>query len=141
VDCAIASTISGMVRTDGAILEIGTISATTQAATIGQAVKKSGRTTGLTRSTVSGLNATVSVAYENECAGGSAFTKTFTGQIVIKNNGRRFLNSGDSGSLMVQDVTTNPRAVGLLFAGSSSSAIANPIGQVLSFLNATMVGN
>jgi hypothetical protein len=29
----------------------------------------------------------------------------------------------------------------LLFAGSSSTAIANPIGQVLSFLGATMVGN
>jgi hypothetical protein len=41
---------------------------------------------------------------------------------------------------MVEDVANNPRAVGLLFAGSSSTAIANPIGQVLSFLNATMVG-
>jgi hypothetical protein len=90
---------------------------------------------------VNGLNATVRVAYENECAGGSAFTKTYTGQILIKNNGRRFLNSGDSGSLMVEDAATNARAVGLLFAGSSSIAVANPIGQVLSFLNATMVGN
>jgi len=129
------------VRTDGAILEVGTISATTVAAFINQAVKKSGRTTGLTRSKVTGLNATISVAYDNECAGGAAFTKTFTGQIVIANKGSRFLNSGDSGSLMVEDVATNPRAVGLLFAGSSTSAIANPIGQVLSFLGATMVGN
>jgi hypothetical protein len=141
VDAAIAQMISGMVRTDGAILDIGTISATTIGASIGQAVKKSGRTTGLTRSSVTGLNATVSVQYSNECAGGVAFTKTFTGQIVIKNRGSRFLNSGDSGSLMVQDVTTNPKAVGLLFAGSSTSAIANPIDQVLSFLGATMVGN
>jgi hypothetical protein len=141
VDCAIASVIPGQVRTDGAILEIGTISSTTQAASIGQAVKKSGRTTGLTRSSVSGLNATISVQYDNECAGGVAFTKTFTGQIVVRNNGSRFLNSGDSGSLMVQDISTNPRAIGLLFAGSSSTAIANPIGQVLSFLGATMVGN
>ena len=140
VDCAIASVIPGQVRTDGAILEIGTISSQTIAASLNQAVKKSGRTTGLTRSTVTGLNATISVQYDNECAGGVAFTKTFTGQIVVKNNGSRFLNSGDSGSLMVQDVTTNPRAVGLLFAGSSSTAIANPIGQVLSFLGATMVG-
>jgi hypothetical protein len=108
---------------------------------VGQAVKKSGRTTGLSRSTISGLNATVSVQYENECAGGVAFTKTFTGQIVVKNKVSRFLNSGDSGSLMVEDAATNPRAVGLLFAGSSTSAIANPIGQVLSFLGATMVGN
>ena len=141
VDCSVGQVIPGMVRSDGAILEIGTISSQTVAASIGKAVKKSGRTTGLTRSSISGLNATISVSYENECAGGTAFTKTFTGQIVVKNNGSRFLNSGDSGSLMVEDVTTNARAVGLLFAGSSSTAIANPIGQVLSFLGATMVGN
>ena len=140
VDAAIAQVVPGMVRTDGAILEIGTISSTTVAASLNQAVKKSGRTTGLSRSTVSGLNATVSVQYENECAGGAAFTKTFTGQILVKNKGSRFLGGGDSGSLMVQDVTTNPKAVGLLFAGSSSTAIANPIGQVLSFFGATMVG-
>jgi hypothetical protein len=141
VDCSVAKVVAGQVRTDGAILEIGPISSQTVGASIGQAVKKSGRTTGLTRSSISGLNATVSIAYDNECAGGAAFTKTFTGQIVISNNGSRFLNSGDSGSLMVEDVATNPRAVGLLFAGSSSTAIANPIGQVLSFLGATMVGN
>jgi len=141
VDAAIAQITTGMVQTNGSILEVGTISAATQPAAVGQAVKKSGRTTGLTRSSVTGLNANVSVQYENECAGGAAFVKSYTGQIVIRNKGSRFLNSGDSGSLMVQDVATNPRAVGLLFAGSSSSAIANPIGQVLSFLNATMVGN
>jgi hypothetical protein len=141
VDVAIASVISGMVRTDGAILDVGTISASTVGAALNQAVKKSGRTTGLTRSKISGLNANVSVSYENECAGGTAFTKSYTGQIVISNRGSKFLNSGDSGSLMVEDVTTNARAVGLLFAGSSTSAIANPIGQVLSFLGATMVGN
>ena len=141
VDCAVARVSSGMVRTDGAILEIGTISSSTVTAAINQAVKKSGRTTGLSRSRVSGLNATISVAYDNECAGGAAFTKTFTGQIVITNRGSKFLNSGDSGSLMVEDIGTNPRAVGLLFAGSSSTAIANPISQVLSFLGATMVGN
>ncbi|MBA4312626.1 MAG: hypothetical protein C0417_08345 [Chlorobiaceae bacterium] len=141
VDAGYAQVITGMVRTDGAILEIGTISATTIAATVGQAVKKSGRTSGLTRSSVSGLNATVSIAYDNECAGGAAFTKTFTGQIVIKNRASKFLKSGDSGSLMVQDVITNPKAIGLLYAGSSTTAIANPIASVLSWAgNATMVG-
>jgi hypothetical protein len=140
VDCAIAAAVPGMVRTDGAILEIGTISNTTVSAFINQAVKKSGRTTGLTHSSVSGLNATISVTYDNECAGSTAFTKTFTGQIVIANPGHSFLNSGDSGSLMVEDVATKPRAVGLLFAGSSTDAIANPISQVLTFLGATMVG-
>ena len=140
VDCSIGKVVSGKVRTDGSILEIGTISKTTAAAFINQPVKKSGRTTGLSRSTVSGLNATISVTYDNECAGGTAFTKTYTGQIVIKNRGSKFLNSGDSGSLMVEDVATNPRAVGLLFAGSNSDAIANPIDEVLAFLGATMVG-
>jgi len=145
VDCSVAQAIPGMVS--GAILEIGTISSTTVGASLNQAVKKSGRTTGLSSSKVSGLNATISVAYDNECAGGAAFTKTFTGQIVIANTGSKFLNSGDSGSLMVENVTANPRAVGLLYAGSSTSAIANPIDEVLTFIGgklggtATMVGN
>ena len=140
IDSAVAQVISGMVRSDGAILEIGTISSTTVSAFINQNVKKSGRTTGLTRARVTGLNATVNITYDNECAGGVAFTKTFTGQIVTSNNGSKFLAGGDSGSLMVEDVATNPHAVGLLYAGSSTSAIANPINQVLSFLGATMVG-
>jgi hypothetical protein len=86
------------------------------------------------------------LTYENECAGGASFTKTFTGQIVIANKSSKFLNSGDSGSLMVQNLATNPRAVGLLYAGSSTSAIANPIGEILQFIGtalggtATMVG-
>ncbi len=142
VDASVAQVMPGYVRTDGAILEIGTISSQTVAASLNQAVKKSGRTTGLTRSKISGLNASLSIIYDNECAGGTAFTKTFTGQIIISNRGSRFLAGGDSGSLMVEDVTTNPRAVGLLFAGSSTFAVANPIGDVLSFLGktATMVG-
>jgi len=138
VDAAIAPVISGMVRTDGAILEVGTISSQTVAAYVGQKVKKSGRTSGLTRTTVYALNATISVAYENECAGGSAFTKQFTGQIVFK--GGRFIQAGDSGSLAVEDITTNPRAVGLCFAGSSLYGFGNPIGQVLSYFGASMVG-
>jgi hypothetical protein len=41
---------------------------------------------------------------------------------------------------MVEDVSTNPRAVGLLYAGGGGTAVANPIGAVLSHLGATMVG-
>lgn len=140
VDASIAQVVPGMVRSDGAILEIGTISSQTVAASLNQAVKKSGRTTGLTRSKISGLNGTVLVAYDDECAGDTAFTKTFTGQIIISNRASKFLAGGDSGSLMVEDVSTNPRAVGLLFAGSRSLAVANPIGDVLNFFGATMVG-
>ena len=74
-------------------------------------------------------------------AGCELVSSGFAGISLFANRGSRFLNSGDSGSLMVEDVATNPHAVGLLFAGSSSTAIANPIGQVLSYLGATMVGN
>jgi hypothetical protein len=147
VDVGLAQVYPGAVNTNGAILGIGTISKTTRSPALRLGVKKSGRTTGLTASTISGLNATIKVAYDNECAGGAAFTKTFTGQIVITNKGSKFLKSGDSGSLMVENVATNPRAVGLLYAGSNTSAIANPIGEVLQFVGgklggvATMVGN
>jgi hypothetical protein len=141
VDVSIAAVNPGKVKSDGSILEIGTISSRTVAAAINQPVKKSGRTTGLTRSKVSGLNATVSVAYDNECAGDAAFTKVYTGQIIISNRTSKFLAGGDSGSLMVEDASNNPRSVGLLFAGSSSLAVANPIDEVLDFLGAAMVGN
>ena len=147
VDAAIAQIVDGMVDANGEILGIGRISSQTAAPTLNKPVKKAGRTTGLTRSKISGLNATISVSYENECAGGAAFIKTFTGQIVISNRGSSFLDSGDSGSLMVEDVATNAKAVGLLYAGSSSYAIANPIDQVLTYIGtklggtATMVGN
>lgn len=147
VDAAIAQVVDGMVDANGEILGIGRISSQTAAAALNKPVKKSGRTTGLTKSKISGLNATISVSYENECAGGAAFTKTFTGQIVISNRGSSFLAGGDSGSLMVEDVATNAKAVGLLYAGSSSYAIANPIDQVLTYIGtqlggaATMVGN
>ena len=141
VDCAIAQVNPGMVRTDGAILEIGTISSQTAPAFINQAVKKSGRTTGLTRNVVIGLNATIRVDYDNECDGHFAFSKVFTGQIMVGSRSGQFLDDGDSGSLLVEDVATNPRAIGLLFAGGSTDAIANPIDEVLSFLGATMVGN
>jgi hypothetical protein len=140
VDCAVARVIGGMVRTNGAILGIGTISRYTAAAALNQHVKKSGRTSGLTRSWVSGLNATIRIEFTNECHGGTYY-KTFYGQIVVANPSNSFLRAGDSGSLMVQDVSPNPRAIGLLFAGNNSAAFANPIGQVLSFLGATMVGN
>jgi hypothetical protein len=110
------------------------------AASIGQAVKKSGRTTGLTTSTVAGINGTVSVTYDNECAGGTAFTKTYVRQILIRNPRSRFLAGGDSGSLLVENKTTNPRAIGLLFAGSSTTAVANAIGEVLKQYGASMVG-
>jgi len=141
VDCSSAVADLSAVDGSGAIDKIGQPTAGGGVgAFVGQDVKKHGRTTGLTRSTVTFLNATVSVQYDNECAGGAAFVKTFTGQIITSNF-PTFIAGGDSGSLMVEDVRKNPNAVGLLFAGSSSDAVANPIGQVLSFFGgATIVG-
>jgi hypothetical protein len=139
IDAAIAEVRAGQVRTDGSILEIGPIASATAAPFVGQDVKKSGRTTGLTRSSVSGLNATITVGYTDECAGNN-LSVTYTGQVLISNRGSRFLNSGDSGSLMVEDVATAPRAVGLLYAGSNSIAVANPIADILNHFQATMVG-
>ena len=138
-DAAIAAVVPGQVRADGAILEVGQISSTPVESFLGQRVKKSGRTTGLTTSRIEALNATVSVGYTSEC-GGPQYTSTYTGQIIVANRGSKFIAGGDSGSLMVEDVGTNPRAVGLLFAGSSSIAIANPISDVLEHFGVTLVG-
>lgn len=143
VDASIAQVVPGMVSPTGEILEIGTLSKSTVAAALKKTVKKSGRTSKLTRSYISGLNGTINVVYDNECAGGTAFTKTFTGQIIVSNRSQTFLRAGDSGSLLVEDVTTKPRAIGLLYAGSNTLAVANPINEVLYHFgsNFTMVGN
>jgi len=99
---------------------------------LGLAVKKSGRTTGLTTGSISATDVTVDVSY------GSGKTARFVNQILVTPG--TFIDSGDSGSLMVEDLDPTPHAVGLLFAGSSSVAIANPIDDVLSAFGVTMVG-
>ncbi len=137
VDAAIAKIVAGQVNTEGSILEIGTISKTPRSAFIGQQVKKSGRTSGLTTGKVSAINATVSVQYENECAG-SAYVTTFKNQILVTPG--TFIKPGDSGSLLVENIAANPRPVGLLFAGGSTVAVANPIQNVLTALNVSFVG-
>ena len=138
VDCAIAEVIPGMVDAGGSILEIGEISATPLEAYVGLEVKKSGRTTGLTRGTVSSINGNFNVGGTDEC-GGESTTEYFTGQIVIF--GPRVSGAGDSGSLVVEDVDTNPRAIGLLFAGAGNQAVLNPIDDVLAYFGISLVGN
>jgi hypothetical protein len=134
VDASIAETKD--TRVIGSILGIGPISSATATPSVRLGVKKSGRTTGVTRSSVSGLNATIRIVYDNECAGGAGLERIFQGQIVIGNKGRRFLDGGDSGALLLEDKVHFPRALGLLFAGSNSTAIANPIAEVLAFVSA-----
>ena len=138
VDCAIAEVMPGTVDPMGSILEVGVLSSQTLDAYIGLLVKKSGRTTGLTRGSVTSINGNFTIGGSDEC-GGESTTAYYTGQIVI--TGRKISNSGDSGSLVVEDVTTNPRAVALLFAGGRNTAICNPIDDVLSYLGVSMVGN
>lgn len=99
-------------------------------------VKKSGCTTGLTTGTIKSVNLTVSITYDKRCGIGNR-TALFVNQIGISPGG--FSAAGDSGSLIVEDVGTCPRAVGLLFAGSNSITIVNPIGNVLNAFGVSMV--
>lgn len=140
VDAALAEVLPGMVDESGHILDIGPLSRLTLNARLGLKVKKSGRTTGLTRSRVVLCNATVKVPYGSECGGGTAFTQRFTGQIMVANGGASFLDHGDSGSLLVEDVDGYPRAVGLLFCSNRTYAVANPIREVLARYKVAMVG-
>ena len=100
---------------------IGTRAIGTQPATLGLEVVKSGRTTGVTRGLVTDVDADVDV---NGYPGG---TQSFDGQIIVDHDESIFSAPGDSGSLVV---TEERRAVGLLFAGSSSHTILNHIDDV-----------
>jgi len=137
VDAAIAQTRNGAVDPSGSILNIGQVSSLTALPAVGLPVQKMGRTTGLTSGVISAVNVTVNVSYNTACGIGSQTAK-FTGQIMISTPG--FSAGGDSGSLIVEDCSPYPRPVGLLFAGSDTVTVANPIGTVLSSLKVQMVG-
>lgn len=140
VDAAIAQVVSEAVEPNGAILDIGTVSYEIVEPSISQPVKKSGRTTGLTIGTVDAINVTVDVSYTKYCGGGGTQTARFVNQISIA--GVSFCGAGDSGSLIVENVASNPRAAGLLFAGNSNGSvtIANPISAVLNAFDVAMPG-
>jgi len=132
IDAAIATVSTATVGTQTPSGGYGEPSSTTSPAKLGMPVQKYGRTTGLTRGTVSGLNATVIISYDVGQA-------RFVGQVIVQRSGGRFSDSGDSGSLIVTDDAHNS-PVALLFAGSSSSTIANPINLVLEAFNVTIDG-
>jgi hypothetical protein len=138
VDSAIAEIVSSKVRTNGDILDIGQISSSTVLPTIGLAVQKSGRTTGLTFGTIAAIDVTVSIKYPSGCGSRRGKNAKFVNQILINDSG--FSSGGDSGSLVV---TTDPipRALGLLFAGSATTTICNPIDDVLDAFGVSLVGN
>ncbi|HET8781379.1 MAG TPA: hypothetical protein VFM63_03090 [Pyrinomonadaceae bacterium] len=135
VDAAVATLRAGQMDATGFIEDIGVPSSTIALPAIGLGVAKSGRTTGFTTGTISSINTSVSVQYQQGCGKGKKFTVSFTNQIVISSS--TFSAGGDSGSLIVtNNAAHNP--VGLLFAGSSTTTIANPIGLVLTRLGAAM---
>lgn len=126
VDCAIASL---SVASDCGMISGYTPSTSTVSPSVGLAVKKTGRTSGLTHGSIAGINVTIQVNY------GSPGVATFVNQIYVASN---FIRSGDSGSLMVTENGNNP--VGLCFAGGSGSSFANPIGPVLQGLGVSVCG-
>lgn len=100
---------------------------TVVAPSVGLAVKKTGRTSGLTHGTIQAINVTIQVQYS------TGQIATFTNQIQTPGT---FIRSGDSGSLMVTETNADP--VGLCFAGGSGASFANPIGPVLQAFGATV---
>lgn len=148
VDAALALAAPGAVDPTGAILGLGTsgpdqqLSAappmagrgeTLSASNLGMEVVKSGRTTGLTCSSIEAVALTVRVEYYKDCAETQPYTtKTYTNQIGI--SGAHFTDSGDSGALVLD--ASNAQAIGLYFAGGTDGdghglSVANPIGDVL----------
>ncbi|MFW6089940.1 MAG: PKD domain-containing protein, partial [Gemmatimonadota bacterium] len=98
-------------------------------------VQKFGRTTAHTTGTVAETNVEVSVCYETRGPFQCASAATFVNQFTITPGS--FSSGGDSGSLIVtDDGSADP--VGLLFAGSDTRTIANPIGAVLDRFDAVI---
>jgi hypothetical protein len=124
IDAAVALTTVDDVGAETPEGGYGSPSRWTTEANIGMSVQKYGRTTGYTVGEVTGLNATIDVGY----SGGTA---RFKDQIVITGNG--FSAGGDSGSLIVSKgvLMGDRRPVGLLFAGTATTTLANPIDVVL----------
>jgi len=158
VDAAIAQVVAGKVDPTGKIIYLGAttdsngvpVTDAPQGGTglpassvaVGRAVAKSGRSTGLTCSTVEATTMSTNVSYTVNCDGtGTKFTTNYTNQIGVI--GGDFSGEGDSGSLIVTQDTANP--VALLYAGSDTDTVGNPVADVLNFFasggnNVTFVG-
>jgi hypothetical protein len=145
IDAAIAQVVPGAVDPQGNILYLGGAADSNGVplpgapdagagiiATLGMPVAKSGRSTGLTCSTVLSVNINTSVEYNKSCDGsGASFTVEYNNQVDV--TGGDFAAEGDSGSLIVSQNTADP--VALLYAGSDADVVANPVAQVLAFFS------
>jgi len=140
VDAAIAQIVSGQLDTSGNILLLGAtadangvpVAAPPHAgsgviANVGTLVAKSGRSSGLTCSAIETTPATFSVVYAKTCGGSTSFTVMYSNQVGV--SGGAFSQEGDSGALIVTQSTADP--VALLFAGSDTDTVGNPIQDVL----------
>ena len=145
VDAAIAQVLTGSVDSAGNILYLGGTtdangvpvpgaphSGTGLAATVNMSVAKSGRSTGLTCSTVLAVNIDASIQYTKNCDGsGTPFTVVYNNQVDVA--GGDFSAEGDSGSLIVSQTTADP--VALLYGGSDTDTVGNPVAPVLNFFS------
>ena len=122
VDAAIARPLDDQDVIDE-ILEIGTIQGLATGE-LGMAIKKSGRTTGLTTGEIQQIDVTANVQY------GPGQVATFSDQLLAG----AMSQGGDSGSAVVDN---DNRLVGLLFAGSDTTTIINRIENVFSVLDLT----
>lgn len=133
VDCATALVDPSDVRPEMVRLAQGVpryfpIGSTTIPAQPGMTVGKSGRTTQITAGRVHAVGVTIRVNM------GGGQIATFDDQIEIQGLTGAFCRGGDSGSL-VWTWYGKHEAVGLLFAGGSQSAFANPMNLVTQALN------
>ncbi len=119
VDCALAKP-DGDALISTEILGIGSPRGVA-IGTLGMLVQKSGRTTGLTRGEIEQIDVTSRVDYGDRVA-------TFTGQLMASAGSA----GGDSGAAVL-DMSGN--VIGLLFAGSATSTLLNPIQTVFDALN------
>jgi hypothetical protein len=128
VDGAVVTIQSGK-TTDCSIEEIGAVKG--QAAAVkDSAVRKRGRTTGLTFGKVNSIDASVTIPY-----GDGLGNHTLKNQIRIEADtaqSAQFSDHGDSGSVVVD---ADNKVIGLLFGGSSVATYANPIQFVLDELD------
>ncbi len=125
VDAALAKPRSATVIKDE-VLGLGRVGGVAKPR-LGLAVRKSGRTTGVTAGFVEILEATVRINY------GGDTPVSFGDQIILS----PMSAPGDSGSLVVDE---RNRAVGLLFAGSDRSTVCSPIENVLAALKVGFAG-
>ncbi len=119
VDAAIAEVPFHLIDRD--IYWNGYPSSLFKTAEVGMMVKKTGRTTNFTTGQIQAINTTVNVNY------GQGRVARFCRQIITTDMSA----GGDSGSLVL-DFENNP--IGLLFAGSSTVTILNPIAWVQGLL-------